>query len=119
MKSHLLDTTGSLSLCFLVCLSSMAQSLQITSLADGTVVKPGQTLSDTVVATGSFSDVVVMGNQGTEHPFSNKGSAQLAITVRCFAPNDRSDTRPQNGSCKGTLVPIFEPWAEGQTPLLS
>jgi hypothetical protein len=46
-------------LLFLAAHSLVAQSLQITSPADGTTVNPGQSLTVTVTASGTFQSVVV------------------------------------------------------------
>jgi len=49
----------------LLCLSMsslLGQSLQITSPADGTTVNPGQTLTVTVNASGTFQQVILIGS---------------------------------------------------------
>ena len=48
-----------------------AQSLQITSPTGGTVVNPGQSLTVNVVASGTFQEVVVIG----QSPFGNSEQA--------------------------------------------
>ncbi len=60
---------------FLLCLSAgsvSAQSLQITSPADGTMVNPGQSLTVTVSAMGTFQQVILIGGDpiGFSQPLS-------------------------------------------------
>jgi len=66
---------AALLLVMLLCVSALslpAQSLQITSPADGTTVNPGQSLSVTVSASGTFQQVILIGGDpiGFSQPLS-------------------------------------------------
>lgn len=63
-----------------------AQTLQITSPADGTIVRPGQTITVTVIASGAFQTVAVLGPLGI--------SSMLSAAPYQFSYPIPKDTRP-------------------------